>query len=1102
MSNLKKVLSVGLASTMVMGMVATSAAAATYDKFSDKEDIVNKEAVSMVTELGIIAGLTDGSYAPKQNIDRASFARLVCVALNGGKEPNLGNLKTSFTDTQGNWAEKYIAFCVNEGIIAGKGNNTFAPSANVTGSEAAKMLLVALGYNTTYEKIGGANWQTATDVLANQAGLYDELGSMNTSDPLTRDNAAQMIYNTLNANKVKYELVPTVSANGQVTMTAQRVNVTKEVGGTTHNVTMLEDAFDAVKVEAVVVANEYADLSSSKENGSALDEGKTKLVVTNGDEQSAFKSGTYSVSTGADVLGKSITLYVKDDSSSTSKATVLGNAIISEDNKVVTKASKKEVDKLADDNDLDVVSTTQFVVNYGNAKDWKDVTTAEKEAAKARGVEKVVIDNDDDGDADFILVNTLTFGQVEKLSTKDDGSITVDTGAAKKLTADDKDDVVGFDDVKEDDYVLSAWIGGKLHVQKAEAVTGELESVKKDESLTVAGTKYDMSQVVGFTGGEDDIKAPSTYAEITSALDNEATFYLDANGMIVAMGNVAENASNYAYVWAYDADDTGIDSDRVKVTLSDGTTKTYTLADKSDLSKKITNDLTSENGSTKVQRIYAYSINKDGEIKLTNPKATSDGNVSASFSKNKTKVEGLTGAKTDYASSNTVFFYVSLDGKKIDDVEVYTGYKNAPGVDSAAAEAAFNSNDKMVAVAFEAADLSRTEKADHLFVTDVITSSSKTTTVKAILPGTSEEVEIKVDDSNWTEENVLCLFSKDSDGVYTLTKVTNEDDNDAVKHISSTTVATDSKEYKLTDKTVWIELDSKGGFDTASVGKLPKDSDKETVTSILANNDDEILVIITTEKAENKPAPEVKDNITVVLTDNADVKINYTGKKPTEDEVVAAVQAQLEKEGWTVKSIKNDSGKQYVFTATKGLLEKTFTVKDASAPVEVVTVTVNGAEKQVLKGTKLNDSKAGLKGKHVKETDKSSTAFKEINGTNEFVAGASYEDGFYKIGTDSNVEKSGATTGLASSQTVTATVDGKAETYVKAEGTFELTLKLSAAADGEVAVTVNGTGITAITDTTKALSFDSKNEAKVTVTVAKDISADLSELVVALVDKT
>ena len=101
-------------------------------------------------------GLPGGNYGPKQNIDRASFARLVCVALNGGKEPQLGNLKTTFTDTQGNWAEKYIAYCVQQGIIAGKGNNTFAPAANVTGSEAAKMLLVALGYNATYEKIGGA----------------------------------------------------------------------------------------------------------------------------------------------------------------------------------------------------------------------------------------------------------------------------------------------------------------------------------------------------------------------------------------------------------------------------------------------------------------------------------------------------------------------------------------------------------------------------------------------------------------------------------------------------------------------------------------------------------------------------------------------------------------------------------------------------------------------------------------------------------------------------------------------------------------------------------------------------------------------------------
>ena len=245
MNNLKRVLSVGMASTMVLGMMAT-ASAASFNDFTDKDEIVNKDAVSMVTELGIIAGLPDGSYGATQNIDRASFARLICVTLNGGKEPTLGNLTTSFTDTKGHWAEKYIAYCVQQGIIAGKGNNTFAPSAQVTGSEAAKMLLVAVGYNTTYEKIGGATWQVSTDVLANQVGLYKGLETINTSAALTRDQAAQMIYNALNAEMVKYEIVPGVSTNGQIVANTQR----QETGET-----LLEKAFKAVKVEGVVLAN-------------------------------------------------------------------------------------------------------------------------------------------------------------------------------------------------------------------------------------------------------------------------------------------------------------------------------------------------------------------------------------------------------------------------------------------------------------------------------------------------------------------------------------------------------------------------------------------------------------------------------------------------------------------------------------------------------------------------------------------------------------------------------------------------------------------------------------------------------------------------------
>ena len=97
MRNLKRALSMALASVMVLGLTVVGAGAAGYQDFTDADEIQHTEAVSMITELGILAGLPDGSFGATQNFDRASFARLVCVVLNGGQEPVLGNLTTDFT---------------------------------------------------------------------------------------------------------------------------------------------------------------------------------------------------------------------------------------------------------------------------------------------------------------------------------------------------------------------------------------------------------------------------------------------------------------------------------------------------------------------------------------------------------------------------------------------------------------------------------------------------------------------------------------------------------------------------------------------------------------------------------------------------------------------------------------------------------------------------------------------------------------------------------------------------------------------------------------------------------------------------------------------
>ncbi|MBU5436363.1 hypothetical protein, partial [Pseudoflavonifractor sp. MSJ-37] len=730
--------------------------------------------------------------------------------------------------------------------------------------------------------------------------------------------------------------------------------------------TMLEDKFNAIKVEGVVVANEFANLNSSDAKGSSMDDGKTRVEVTNygsDEDQNVFKTGTYSVTTGQDELGKSITLYVKNDSGNTSKATVLGSAVLSEDNKIAVSAGNKDVTKLADDNDLDIVSSTKVVSNYANATEWGKLDDATRKSIGAlkddthvnRGVEKVLIDNDDDGDVDYILLTKLAFGKVTSYSTKSDGSITVNAGSAVTgLTADDKKDVVGFDDVKKDDYVLAAWIGGDLHVQKAESVTGKLEALKEKETMTVAGTSYDVSAVLGYTGGDDDIYSASTVTK--NFVDSEGTFYLDLNGMVIAVGEATENGGKYAYVWAGDNDTTGIDSDRVKVTLEDGTTKVYTLdSGTADTVKTAVKALKTSTADTALGRVYAYSIGSDGEIKLTAPKDNLSVTGDASeFTKNKTQVGGLTvtdsAKQTKYASSSTVFFYVTIKGGKIDDVDVYTGYTNAPSVSSVKAYAAYNAGGNMAAVAFTGGSIVGKDVADFVYVTDIGTSTNDYTNAKAILPGSSEETDIKIDGS-W-DKNGAYLYTITKDNTYKLTDPASGSYESksgspalVVNNISSKTVATNTAEYKLTDKTVWVEQKDNGDFDTASVGTLPNNSDKGLVTYLLHNSDSELLLVVTKAAKSGSTTPSTPTTTDVITKVDLTIpsKVTVTCKKGTDvatldmvNEVIPAVQKELTKKGYTVKSITlNDAGDTYTFEVVNGLITANYKLATTDVKAEV-----------------------------------------------------------------------------------------------------------------------------------------------------------------------
>lgn len=185
---MKKHIKTWISFTLAALLLAAPAAAL---EFTDSDSITNKEAVSALVELGVISGKPDGSFNPTGRVTRAELAKMLSLLLEpkGGEYPAAG-----FTDTADSWAKQYIDHCYSLKIIAGRGNGKFDPESAVTGTEAAKMVLVAGGRDPS--GFAGAAWAERTDAAAKAAGLYEGIATAPEA-PLTRDGAAQLLYNGL-----------------------------------------------------------------------------------------------------------------------------------------------------------------------------------------------------------------------------------------------------------------------------------------------------------------------------------------------------------------------------------------------------------------------------------------------------------------------------------------------------------------------------------------------------------------------------------------------------------------------------------------------------------------------------------------------------------------------------------------------------------------------------------------------------------------------------------------------------------------------------------------------------------------------------------------
>ena len=188
-----------LISVLLVAVLLLSALPLAGAEFTDnlliKDD--HKKAVAAMAEKGIIGGFPDGSFAPEKTLTRAQAAKILCVMLEGSEKADaLTKTDTGFSDVPAtHWAAKFVAYCVDKGIVAGVGDGKFDPDGTLSSGAFAKMLLVAYGEDGA--KFTGAGWLANVQSAVKSSFLAFRLPNEVSSLPMKRQEAAQIAWNAL-----------------------------------------------------------------------------------------------------------------------------------------------------------------------------------------------------------------------------------------------------------------------------------------------------------------------------------------------------------------------------------------------------------------------------------------------------------------------------------------------------------------------------------------------------------------------------------------------------------------------------------------------------------------------------------------------------------------------------------------------------------------------------------------------------------------------------------------------------------------------------------------------------------------------------------------
>lgn len=777
MRNLKRVLSMALASVMVLGLTVVGASAA---NFNDQAEIKHTTAAAVMSAIGVLEGNEKGDFMPDQVLTREQAAKIICYMLMGPENAEkLGASGTKFSDVAADrWSAPYISYCANMGILVGDGTGKFNPEGELTGHAFAKMLLVALGYDAKVQKYEGDAWaiNVATDAV--NAGIF--VNGTVLSDALSRDNAAQMAFQTLTADMVKYDTKGSDITIGDITISGnasapEKVTVSSTEAGYNGEKDGIQQFCEKYFSDLKKVVN---DTDSFGRPAATWYYGKLQNSDT--EVTTAAESADYTVVVSK--AGKSQSYWLEEANK---------NLKTNSDTEVFLNGSKASVTYQIGD----------VIELYVNSDDGKTVETIVVSRYTPDVITEVDTDVDND-DAEDGVTAYVTFEDAGTFKNTDIAGFNADTYV--------EDAVVALIEGNDDDIIAS---------YVAESVEGAISAYSSaNKTYTLDGTKYTLSGAVA-----DEINGNVDFD------DGVYTLYLDANGYVIKTAIVEGSATlddvNYiVYKWADPNNGSyGVQEYKyyAQIVALDGTIAEIEITGAQFLGLKAPSEkVTSDNFDSLKSNLYiikagakvsvsgesfdasatyyvedtAAAINSDLITYTTNSKGVSTIKTWSKDDDNTAKTETTDGSVVFKTGSayiklttsgdryylNSKTNYVFVEGSKSDlDVTVKTGgiaYTVPKSTDVTVIYSKSGNSNVASYVIIPTDDYKADSEGDYLYVND----NTEWESVKGGYEMTVYDMDGKaltiVSENKPESSNAFYTYSIDEDEVYTLTKVGSSSD--------------------------------------------------------------------------------------------------------------------------------------------------------------------------------------------------------------------------------------------------------------------------------------------------------------------------------------